>query len=111
MTQEKLDKMVEYYRDGVKIMREVKEMWKFMTERDKDRAIRDLWDKGIKINREKDFYDTFIQNNMDELEFLDEVDERIEAWETAANHLENSNPKNWLNGNKIPIINFDDDIL
>lgn len=108
MTQKKLDKMVEYYHDGVKIMREVKEMWKFMTERDKDRAIRDLWDKGIKINREKDFYDTFIQNNMDELDFLDEVDERIEDWETVASHLENDTPEGWVGGNKLTFLHRHD---
>lgn len=108
MTQEKLDKMVEYYRDGVKIMRNVKEMWKFMSERDKDRAIRDLWDKGIKINREKDFYDEFVQNNMDELEFLDEIGDRIEEWEEAVEHLEKDTPEGWLGENNITFQYYED---
>lgn len=106
MTQEELNDSAKSYREGAEAMRNVKETWNSMTERDKDRAIRDLWDKGIKINREKDFYDTFIQKHINDLDedFLEELENRIEIWEEEAEFYENDTTEGWISSDELSFI-------
>ena len=95
MTQENLNKTAKTYREGAENMKKIEEIWIVMNEKDKDRAIKELWDKGIKINTETDFYDEFIKEHYDDLDFLDELKRRIEIWEEEAEFYESSNPEDW----------------
>lgn len=106
MTKEELNETANSYREGAETMKRISEVWISMNERDKDRAIKELWDKGIKIDMQPDNYEDFIKEHLDDLDedFLEELERRIEIWEDNAEFYENSNPKDWIGGDKLSFI-------
>lgn len=104
MTQEELNEDANFYREEAKKMRNVKDIFRSMTRSDKDRAIKELWDKGIKIEDYPNNYEDFIMEKMDDLDFLDELERHIVSWEDMADNLEDSNPDNWRSGDELTFI-------
>lgn len=112
MTKEELNEEAKFYRECVKDMKEVRNKMFLMTANEIDNAIKELWDKGIYIPRHPDYdkfdlYDYYY--NRDYL--TEEIDKKIEAYESMAKHVEESKPENWISGDKLDFLLDYDDIL